>query len=184
MKHHTLARIAILAGLTALAPVAAGQDWPQWRGPNRDGAATSFGEPAAWPEVLTEQWKVDVGLGYATPLLVGDRIYMYTRQDEDEVMMALDAGSGDVIWRTRYPTPFDLTPVKSCGRVTHARPKTPQSSGRVTRYSHWRMTPNSSLSVTAARGSSRSGAMKWPQTRPGRSLRSRGIVCSSRTCPH
>ena len=110
MKHHTLARIAILAGLTALAPVAAGQDWPQWRGPNRDGAATSFGEPASWPEGLTEQWKVDVGLGYATPLLVGDRIYMYTRQDQDEVMMALDAGSGDVIWRTSYPAPFDLSP--------------------------------------------------------------------------
>ena len=110
MKHHTLARIAILAGLTALAPVAAGQDWPQWRGPNRDGAATSFGEPASWPEGLTEQWKVDVGLGYATPLLVGDRIYMYTRQDEDEVMMALDAGSGDVIWRTSYPAPFDMNP--------------------------------------------------------------------------
>ena len=83
MTHRRLAWIAIMAALTAATPVAAGQDWPQWRGPNRDGAVTSFEEPASWPSELTEQWKVDVGLGYATPLLVGDRIYMYTRQGGD-----------------------------------------------------------------------------------------------------
>ena len=109
--------LAILAGLTAPAPVAAGQDWPQWRGPNRDGAITSFSEPASWPERLTAQWTVDVGLGYATPLLVGDRIYMYTRQNEDEVMMALDARSGEIIWRTSYPAPFNMSPATSRHRA-------------------------------------------------------------------
>ena len=116
MNHQAGTWIAIL-GLTALAPVAAGQDWPQWRGPNRDGAVTSFSAPTSWPEGLTKQWKVDVGLGYATPLLVGDRIYMYTRQGEDEVMMALDAGSGEVIWRTNYPAPFDMNPATSRHRA-------------------------------------------------------------------
>ena len=110
MTHRRLEGIAILAGLTALAPAAAGQNWSQWRGPNRDGAATSFNEPAAWPAELTEQWKVDVGLGYATPLLVGDRIYMYTRQGDEEVMLALDAESGDVIWRTGYSVRFRMNP--------------------------------------------------------------------------
>ncbi len=110
LTHRTLAWIAILAGLTAATPVAAGQNWPQWRGPNRDGAVTSFDEPASWPSALTEQWKVDVGLGYATPLLVGDRIYMYTRQGGDEVMLALDADSGDIIWRSGYPAPFRMNP--------------------------------------------------------------------------
>ena len=113
----TLVALAILAGLTAPARVAAGQDWPQWRGPNRDGAVTSFSEPASWPEGLTAQWTVDVGLGYATPLLVGDRIYMYTRQDEDEVMMALDARSGEIIWRTSYPAPFNMNPAASRHRA-------------------------------------------------------------------
>ena len=51
---------------------------------------------------------MDVGPGYATPLLVGERIYMYTRQGEDEVLMALSASSGEVIWRTSYPAPFDM----------------------------------------------------------------------------
>jgi outer membrane protein assembly factor BamB len=62
---------------------------------------------------LTELWKVDVGLGYATPLLVGDRLYVFTRQGNDEVMMALDPGSGEVIWRTSYPAPFEMNSATS-----------------------------------------------------------------------
>lgn len=112
-NHRTLERMAILVVLTALATSAAAEDWPQWRGPNRDGAVASFEAPTSWPAALTELWKVDVGLGYATPLLVGDRIYMFTRQGEDEVMMALDPGSGEVIWRTTYPAPFEMNSATS-----------------------------------------------------------------------
>jgi outer membrane protein assembly factor BamB len=86
----------------------AAQDWPQWRGPNRDGAAAAFREPSTWPEALKQQWKVEVGLGYATPLVVGERIYLFTRQGEEEVLSALDAASGKVIWRTAYAAPFQL----------------------------------------------------------------------------
>jgi outer membrane protein assembly factor BamB len=85
------------------------QDWPQWRGPNRDGAVSSFREPSPWPESLKQQWKVEVGSGYATPLLVGQRLYLFTRQREEEVMTALDAASGKVIWRTGYAAPFTIT---------------------------------------------------------------------------
>ena len=42
MTTRTLARIAVLAGLLGLGTQAASQDWPQWRGPNRDGALMSF----------------------------------------------------------------------------------------------------------------------------------------------
>jgi outer membrane protein assembly factor BamB len=84
------------------------QDWTQWRGPNRDGAIMSFTEPRDWPERLTQRWKVEVGLGYATPLLVGNRIYMFSRQGEDEVMSALDATNGMRLWQTAYPAPFTM----------------------------------------------------------------------------
>ena len=40
-------------------------DWPQWRGPNRNGAVAAFIPPTRWPDQLTARWKVDVGLGYA-----------------------------------------------------------------------------------------------------------------------
>ena len=103
MQHRALTWLVVVAVSTLVVPVAAGQEWPQWRGPNRDGAVTSFREPATWPDALTQHWTVEVGLGYATPLLVGDRIYMYTRQGDDEVMVAIDARDGSIIWRTSYP---------------------------------------------------------------------------------
>ena len=103
-------RICLVALVVVLAvtPEAVGQDWPQWRGPNRDGVVTSFNEPASWPAHLTNRWNIEVGLGYATPVLVGDRVYMYTRQQNEEVMLALDADGGDVIWRSSYSAPFEM----------------------------------------------------------------------------
>jgi len=81
----------------------ASTDYTQWRGPNRDGGAATFAVPASWPERLTRKWKIEVGTGYATPLVVGDRVYLFSRQGEEEVMSALDAESGKQIWRTVYP---------------------------------------------------------------------------------
>jgi outer membrane protein assembly factor BamB len=83
-------------------------DWPQWRGPTRDGLAASFAAPAAWPEQLTRRWKTAVGLGYATPLVAGNRIYTFSRQGENEVMSALDAANGSVLWTTGYPATFTM----------------------------------------------------------------------------
>ena len=86
----------------------ASNDWPQWRGPNRDGAAPAPTDPGAWPEKLTQKWKVDVGLGYATPLIIGNRIYQFSRQGEREVMSAIDADSGKVLWQTGHNAPFTM----------------------------------------------------------------------------
>src|SRR6266550_2101845 len=60
------------------------QDYPQWRGWNRDGAASAFAEPKPWPEKLTRKWKVVVGDGYATPIVVGNRVYAFTRRESNE----------------------------------------------------------------------------------------------------
>jgi outer membrane protein assembly factor BamB len=126
-------RIVIIILVAALSIGVAAQqpaDVTQWRGANRDGAVTGFQAPAAWPAQLTRRWKVEVGLGYATPLVVGNRLYVFSRQGEDEVMSALDAASGKVLWRTAYPAPFEMnsaarphgpgpksTPVFSNGRL-------------------------------------------------------------------
>jgi outer membrane protein assembly factor BamB len=96
--------------LLIAAPAVSAQDWPQWRGPGRDGLVPSFKEPAAWPKELTKRWQVEIGTGYATPLVVGERVYLFTRQNEDEVLSALDARSGTVLWRTSYPAPFKMNP--------------------------------------------------------------------------
>src|SRR5207249_106511 len=87
-----------------------GADWPQWRGPNRDGAVSSFSEPKPWPEQLTRKWKIDVGLGYASPVLIGNRVYVYSRQGENEILQALEAETAKRIWQSAYPAPFTINP--------------------------------------------------------------------------
>lgn len=83
-------------------------DYTQWRGANRDGSASAFVEPRRWPERVTRKWKVDVGEGYGTPLVVGSRVYTLTRQGNDEVMAARSAATGEVVWTTRYPAPHKI----------------------------------------------------------------------------
>jgi outer membrane protein assembly factor BamB len=83
-------------------------DWVQWRGPNRDGSVPLFTPPRVWPEALTLKWKVDVGAGYANPLVVGSRLYTFTRREEDEVVTALEADTGRVVWETRSPASFTV----------------------------------------------------------------------------
>jgi len=78
------------------------QDWPQWRGPNRDGKASGFKAPRQWPNELTQKWKKTVGAGIATPALVGNKLYVFTRQGDEEVTLCLNAGSGDEIWIDKY----------------------------------------------------------------------------------
>jgi outer membrane protein assembly factor BamB len=108
-KHTTLVAIAVVTVFTAVVTAqSSSRNYTQWRGSRRDGAAAAFNEPKAWPERLTERWKVDVGLGYATPLVVGDRIYMFSRKGENETMSALDAASGKVLWQTGYPVRFEM----------------------------------------------------------------------------
>ena len=86
------------------ASLAWAQDWPQWRGANRDAKASGFVAPATWPPQLTEKWKVAVGDGVATPAVVGDKVYVFTRQEENEVVRCLDAGTGKEVWQDKYAT--------------------------------------------------------------------------------
>ena len=98
-------------------------DYPQWRGQTRDGAASGFVEPAAWPQALKQQWKVDIGEGYATPLIIGDVVYVFTRRDEQEVVMALDAATGRQRWQSQYPAPYTPSqPTKIHGAGPKATP--------------------------------------------------------------
>lgn len=86
------------------ASAAVGQDWPQWRGPNRDARAAGFKAPPTWPAQLAEKWKVTVGDGVASPSLVGDKLYVFARQDGNEILRCLNAATGDEIWKDQYET--------------------------------------------------------------------------------
>ena len=79
-------------------------DWPQWRGPERNGVSKEVGLlkewPAGGPKLL---WQVnDIGDGYSTPVVVGNRIYvMSNRGMDNEFVEALSTQDGKVLWTTR-----------------------------------------------------------------------------------
>ena len=92
---------------------AGAQDWPQWRGPNRDGKAAGFTAPADWPKELTQKWKVTVGDGVATPALVGERLYVFSRQEGNEITRCLNVATGDEIWQDKYEAQGATGPASS-----------------------------------------------------------------------
>ena len=95
---------AVLSSSTSLRA-----DWPQWRGPNRDGTVKSAVVPATWPKGLKEEWKVTVGIGHASPVEANGKIYVFARQGEDEVLLSLDAVTGKELWRSSgQSAPYEM----------------------------------------------------------------------------
>jgi outer membrane protein assembly factor BamB len=90
-------------------PPATGAEWPQWRGPKRDGSV-SAPLPAQWPEALKKRWEVPVGAGHASPVVSGNRVVVIARESDQEIVRALDVVSGKEIWRAAYPAPFEVNP--------------------------------------------------------------------------
>ncbi len=80
--------------------------WPGWLGPERSGWVDHAIPPDQWPEKLSEIWEVEVGEGYATTLVRGDRLYHHARQGDDEVVWCLDLRTGQTLWRKHYPVAF------------------------------------------------------------------------------
>jgi outer membrane protein assembly factor BamB len=101
-----LAFATLIIATTAAAGQSAVQDYPQWRGKSSDGSASAFIAPSTWPDSLTRHWRIDVGEGYATPLVIGDTVYVFARRDGNEVLTAIDAATGAERWHSSYPLPY------------------------------------------------------------------------------
>ena len=100
----------LLALAVSLIPVlpAAEVVWPGLLGPQRDGWVEHFKVPARWPKQLKKGWSVEVGTGYGTPLVAGQRVYQHARQGEEEVVWCFDLASGKQIWRKSYKNLFKI----------------------------------------------------------------------------
>lgn len=78
---------------------AAPDDWPQYRGPNRDGAGAAP-DIGPWPEDgPAEVWRRPIGAGFASLAVKGDRLFTSAVDQEEETLFCLDAGTGDEVWR-------------------------------------------------------------------------------------
>lgn len=84
-------------------------DWPQWRGPTRDGHAASNSADGSWPdsideEHLTERWRVELAPSYSGPIVVGNQVFTTeTREEKTEVVTAYDLTTGKRAWETQWP---------------------------------------------------------------------------------
>ena len=101
---------AILALLFGVSTLVNGQDFPQWRGSNRDGRIDVVPAISKWPSQLRNGWKIEVGTGHSSPLVVGNRVYIHARQGENEVVSALDTGTGKRIWQDSYSVAYSVNP--------------------------------------------------------------------------
>src|SRR6185503_7147255 len=63
---------------------------------------TGFTAPKTWPKELTQNWKATVGQADTTPALVGDKLYVFSRQGGEEVTRCLDAATGKEVWSDKY----------------------------------------------------------------------------------
>jgi outer membrane protein assembly factor BamB len=77
-------------------------DWPQWRGPRRNGISYEKGLLSSWPDGGPKLlWKIDgLGQGWSCPIIVGQRIYITGDVGDDLIIFALDRG-GAVQWKVK-----------------------------------------------------------------------------------
>ena len=81
-------------------------DWPQWRGPSRDGISLETGLLKEWPQAGPEVlWNVDsVGTGYSSVSVSNGRLFTLGNIDGEGRILCLDAADGSVIWSVKSPT--------------------------------------------------------------------------------
>ena len=125
-----LAAFAITANIAA-SPAASAGDWPQWRGPNRDGHASDFKVPATWPTELTKKWKVAVGEGDSTPALVGEKLFVFSRGGGAEVTRCLETSTGKELWQEKHDA---LAPTGPAAQHSGPRSSPAVADGKVVTY--------------------------------------------------
>lgn len=104
MRNSIQLRVLGVGGILVLAVAASARDWPQWRGPERTGVSLETGLLKEWPKEGPKLlWQVkEIGSGYSTPAVVGDRIYVLGSEGLDnEFVEALSLKDGKRLWSTR-----------------------------------------------------------------------------------
>jgi outer membrane protein assembly factor BamB len=138
MKTRIVLRIVALGFFTL---TAGASDWPQWRGPGRNGISPETGLLKEWPKEGPKLlWQLtDIGSGYSTPAVVGERIYLLSNKGMDnEFAQALDVKDGKQVW---------ATPLGKVG------PNVMPNGGRALQYPAARSTPTVDGDLLFALGS-------------------------------
>jgi len=111
VKSFVVPRFAFLASLTAVGlaislsinAAGAADDWPQWRGVNRDGHSSDTGLLKQWPEGGPKLvWKATgLGAGYTGVSVVGDRLFAMGDLGDANYLIAINRADGQILWKTK-----------------------------------------------------------------------------------
>lgn len=83
-------------------------DWPQFLGPQRDGTSTETGLLKTWPaQGPPVIWQKAVGEGFSGPVVAGERLILFHRIGDQEVVECLNAGDGKGRWKFAYASSFE-----------------------------------------------------------------------------
>jgi outer membrane protein assembly factor BamB len=118
---------AMLLSLPVVVSNRAADDWPQWRGPNRDGVSPEKGLLKTWPQggpPLAWQTK-GAGEGYSSFAVAENRLFTLGARGDAEYVIAFDVASGKRLWETQHGRRFSndrgdgprATPTIEAGRV-------------------------------------------------------------------
>ncbi len=105
LRRPTAAAFLVAGTITGTSGLGA-SDWPEWRGPTRDGRSAETNLPSNWsPKGENLAWRVPIG-GRSSPVVFGNRLYLLTvigdLASTQERLVACDAESGNVIWERRF----------------------------------------------------------------------------------
>ena|ERR1051326_3325956 len=99
-----LAAPIVLAAAAAFLPTAIGDDWPQWRGPNRNGISSEKGWRDHWaPDGPPTLWKANVGAGFSSFAVAEGRVYTMGNADDKDTVFCFDVATGKQLWTHSYP---------------------------------------------------------------------------------
>ena len=119
-------------GLFGTALPAAGENWPQWRGPRGDGTSEEATVPTRWDGVKGEgiAWKVPVtGTGHASPIIWDDRIFLAACLDatKERILLCLDRSSGKTLWQKTVL----VSPLETKHSLNSFASSTPATDGKL-----------------------------------------------------
>jgi outer membrane protein assembly factor BamB len=112
LTDHTFAdaeRLRALQNVLATGTMAgsASQDWPQWRGPNRDGISSQKSILTSWPKSgPAKLWEQPAGAGYASLAVAGGHVFTIMQDGDSEAVVCWNAQTGKEQWRYRYKASF------------------------------------------------------------------------------
>ena len=97
---------AVVLSLLIASAAALSADWPEWRGPTRDGVSAETSLPDGWsPGGENLAWRIPIG-GRSSPVAFRDRLYLLTTSGDpattQERLVAVDAASGKVLWERKF----------------------------------------------------------------------------------